>query len=207
MRRPPDNVPTHSITMNHPIPSTLLLAAAMLAASCGRHEACAQTTSESPMTEIRITVGGRTFAADIEDSETGRAFVGLLPLTLDMSELNGNEKYYYLDAPLPTRPQHYDDIEPGDLMLYGTSCVVLFYGPAGGYSYTRLGRLRQTDGLAEAVGRGSVSVTFEAAAAGLGEVAAPRTAARLHATDGTALRHEPAAGAFIKDGHKIVKQR
>ena len=193
--------------MNHPIPSTLLLAAAMLAASCGRHEACAQTTSESPMTEIRITVGGRTFAADIEDSETGRAFVGLLPLTLDMSELNGNEKYYYLDTTLPTRPQHYDAIEPGDLMLYGNSCVVLFYGPAGGYSYTRLGRLRQTDGLAEAVGHGSVSVTFEAATAGLSEVAAPRTVAKAYAPDGTPLGQEPMAGLYIQDGRKIMKQR
>ena len=46
-------------------------------------------------------------------------------------------------------------------MLYGNNCVVLFYGTAGGYSYTRIGRLRQTEGLADALGNGGVTVSFE----------------------------------------------
>lgn len=51
-------------------------------------------------------------------------------------------------------------------MLYGSNCVVLFYGKAGGYSYTRIGKLDSTEGLATAVGRGEVSVTFEKANSG-----------------------------------------
>ena len=48
-------------------------------------------------------------------------------------------------------------------MLYGSNCLVLFYGTAGGYSYTRIGRLNSTDGLAKAVGKGAATVTFEKA--------------------------------------------
>ena len=183
-----------------------LLAAvtALLAISCNKEEAHAQTTPQN-MTEINITVGGKTFAAEIEDTETGRAFLDRLPMTLDMSELNGNEKYHYLSESLPTNARHYNTIEPGDLMLYGSTCVVLFYGKAGGYSYTRLGRLKQTDGLAAAVGRGSVSVTFEAATTAISKTTAPKQAGKAYALNGTALRQEPAKGIFIKDGKKTVK--
>ncbi len=43
-------------------------------------------------TAIVVSAGGKRFAAIVEDTATGRAFLGKLPLTLDMSELNGNEK-------------------------------------------------------------------------------------------------------------------
>ena len=52
--------------------------------------------------KINVIIGGASFSATVEDTETGRAFVSMLPLTLDMNELNGNEKYYYLDSSLPT---------------------------------------------------------------------------------------------------------
>ena len=103
---------------------------------------------------ITITVNG-------EDNEAGRAFAALLPLTLDMSEMNGNEKYHYLDESLPTESYRPGTIQTGDLMLYGSSCVVLFYETfSSGYSYTRLGRINNPEGLAAAVGRGNVTVSF-----------------------------------------------
>lgn len=108
---------------------------------------------------ITITVGSAKFTAHIEDSETGRAFLAKLPMPLNMSELHGNEKYYYGD-PLPTNAKYYDTINPGDLMLYGNDCIVLFYGSAGGYSYTPIGTLTDTTGLAKALGSGKVDVTF-----------------------------------------------
>ena len=108
---------------------------------------------------IKITIGGKSFKADIEDTETGKAFIDRLPLTLDMSELNGNEKYCYGVA-LPRDDKYYNSIAAGDLMLYSGNCIVLFYGPAGGFSYTRIGKLTDTEGLKEALGTGSVEVTF-----------------------------------------------
>ena len=113
---------------------------------------------EQTMT-INITVGSKVFKADIENTETGKAFIGKLPLTLDMTELNGNEKYCY-GVSLPRADKHFDTIAPGDLMLYSGDCIVLFYGPAGGFSYTRIGKLTSTEGLKEALGTGGVKVTF-----------------------------------------------
>ena len=115
-------------------------------------------------TPIYLSIGGKRFAALVDDSETGREFLEKLPLTLSMSELNGNEKYCY-GVSLPSAPEYYDKIEPGELMLYGSNCIVLFYGKAGGYSYTRIGKLTSAEGLAEAVGSGAVSVTFDKAKA------------------------------------------
>ena len=109
---------------------------------------------------IKITVGSKSFKADIEDTETGKAFIGKLPLSLDMSELNGNEKYCY-GVSLPRNDKYYNSIAAGDLMLYSGNCIVLFYGPAGGYSYTRIGKLVSTEGLKEVLGTGSVKVSFE----------------------------------------------
>ena len=109
---------------------------------------------------IKITIGGKSFKADIEDTETGKAFIGKLPLSLEMSELNGNEKYCY-GVSLPRDDKYYNSIVAGDLMLYSGNCIVLFYGPAGGYSYTRIGKLVSTEGLKETLGTGSVKVSFE----------------------------------------------
>lgn len=120
------------------------------------------TTLRAEEMRINVTVGSRTFAATLADSETGRAFYNMLPLTLNMSELNGNEKYCYLDTSLPTATYRPGTINTGDLMLYGSSCVVLFYETfSSGYSYTRLGTLTDPAGLADALGAGAVTVGFE----------------------------------------------
>ena len=113
---------------------------------------------EQTMT-IKITVGGKDFKAAIEETETGKAFYAKLPLTLDMSELNGNEKYCY-GVSLPKADKYFASIAAGDLMLYSGNCIVLFYGAAGGYSYTRIGKLTSTEGLKEALGTGGVKVSF-----------------------------------------------
>ena len=117
-------------------------------------------TDEAESRAISVSVGGKRFAAVVENTATGRAFLEKLPLTISMNELNGNEKYCY-GVTLPTNASHCDAIAAGDLMLYGSDCFVLFYGSAGGYSYTRIGRLVSTDGLAEALGSGDATVTFE----------------------------------------------
>lgn len=110
---------------------------------------------------ITITVNGKSFEAELTDSEAAREFTKLLPLEVDMSELHGNEKYYYLDSPLTSSEQSIGKIRSGDLMLYGSDCVVLFYKDFSTvYSYTPLGRVTDDEGLAQALGSGGVSVLF-----------------------------------------------
>ena len=110
---------------------------------------------------MRITVGNKQFTVTLEKNASVDALVKMLPLTLNMSELNGNEKYFYLDSNLPTNSSRPSGIRIGDLMLYGSSCLVLFYESfSTSYSYTPVGRVDDPEGLAEALGRGSVAVTF-----------------------------------------------
>lgn len=120
-------------------------------------------SAPSPKTENTITVNDRTFYAELYDNETAEKFAEMLPLTLDMSELNGNEKYFYLSKDLPTEQMRPDKINSGDIMLYGSSCLVLFYDSfSTAYSYTPIGHIEDTDGLAEALGKGGAAVTFQA---------------------------------------------
>ena len=110
---------------------------------------------------IRITVGDQDFSAELYDNETTRAWVGQMPMTLEMSELNGNEKYHYFSESLPTNPKRPDAIHTGDLMLYGQSCLVLFYKDfVTSYSYTPLGYMEDATGLAQALENGNVTVSF-----------------------------------------------
>ena len=145
------------MTRRHP-----RLNSAVAAAVCGAAALSGAALAATGETAIVVSAGGKRFAAIVEDTATGRAFLGKLPLTLDMSELNGNEKYRY-GVTLPTAAEYCDTIAPGDLMLYGSNCLVLFYGAAGGYSYTRVGKLVSADGLAGALGTGTATVTFEKA--------------------------------------------
>lgn len=113
---------------------------------------------------LRVGAEETAFALTLADTEAARAFAARLPLTLEMTELNGNEKYARLDEPLPTASAVPDRIRTGDLMLWGDDTVVLFYDTfATSYSYTRLGAVEEADTLARALGRGGVRVTFEPA--------------------------------------------
>ena len=88
------------------------------------------TEEEKDMQKIVIEIGSKTFTATLYDNETARALTQLLPMTLNMSELNGNEKYYYLDNSLPTDPQRPSGIKTGDIMLYGRGAGSLPTGSA-----------------------------------------------------------------------------
>ncbi|QHT65183.1 hypothetical protein GXP67_00080 [Rhodocytophaga rosea] len=112
--------------------------------------------------QMRIKIGSSTFTATLYDNATATAFKALLPMTITMSELNGNEKYFDLADNLPATATNPGTIQNGDLMLYGSNTLVLFYKSfSTSYRYTKLGRINDTSGLAAALGSGNVLVTFE----------------------------------------------
>ena len=99
----------------------------------------------------------------LEDNPTARAFVQLLPATLEMAELNGNEKHASLPRSLPTNAVRPGTIRTGDVMLYGNEMLVVFYETfRSSYSYTRIGRVTESAGLAQALGPGNQRVAFTA---------------------------------------------
>lgn len=119
--------------------------------------------NDTPMrNKLKITIGSTSFTATLEDNAAATAFKALLPLTIRMSEMNGNEKYFYLDENLPTASTRPGTIRTGDLMLYGANCLVVFYKSfSSSYSYTRLGRIDNPSRLEAALGSGSATITFE----------------------------------------------
>ena len=107
---------------------------------------------EDKMENIKI------YNATIIDNETSKKFIEYLPIEFNMTELNGNEKYVYMDYTLPTdivSPKH---INAGDIMLYGNNCLVIFYKSFDtNYSYTKIGHI---DNLPD-LGNDNVIVIFE----------------------------------------------
>lgn len=116
---------------------------------------------ETIVPHLVIQAGEKIFTAKLDDNPSTQALLAKLPLTIEMSEINGNEKYYYFPDSLPTNSQEVGRVKSGDLMLYGSDCLVLFYeGFPTSYSYTRLGSLDDATGLAAALGRGKVQITL-----------------------------------------------
>ena len=107
---------------------------------------------------MKILIDGNEYIVNLENNETARKFVDMLPQELNMSELNGNEKYVYLDVTLPTNAYNPKRISAGDVMLFGNNCLVIFYKSFDtSYSYTKIGHI---DNLPD-LGNDSVSVKFE----------------------------------------------
>lgn len=164
---------------------------------------------EAPSSDtLVISVGDRRFTAALEENDSARTLTQRLPMTITMGELNGNEKYFYLPEDLPSAPERPGTIEAGDLMLYGSDCLVLFYESfVSSYSYTRLGRIADPEGLADAVGDGNVEVTFQMqAGGGNGDaVTDSRTlVAYFSATGTTEVLAQQAADVLDADLYEIV---
>jgi hypothetical protein len=108
-----------------------------------------------------MTINERRFAITLADNSTARAFAAQLPLTLNMEELNGNEKHARLPASLPANASRPGVIRNGDLMLYGADTLVVFYSTFNSmHAYTRIGRVGNIAGLPQALGQGNARVSF-----------------------------------------------
>lgn len=112
--------------------------------------------------KVRVKVGSKIFTVTLVNTNSAKAFREILPLEIDMVELNNNEKYCNLPNSLPTNSSKPQTIKSGDLMLYGSKTLVLFYKSfSTPYSYTQLGAIDDVTGLEEALGAGNVIVKFE----------------------------------------------
>ena len=119
--------------------------------------------AEETMTDIKVTVNGSVFEAKIyNDSPCAQQLLSKFPLTVTMNELNGNEKYYRFSESFSSNPENVESINSGDIMLYQSDYLVLFYETHNtSYTYTRIGYITDATGLKEAVGPGNPMVTFE----------------------------------------------
>ena len=115
---------------------------------------------ENAMT-VTMNINDQQFVVRLHDNPAAEEFVNALPLQLGMDELNGNEKFAYLPYALPSDPVRPGVIEAGDLMLYGTHTLVLFYESfESTYRYTPVGKVANPENLPAVMGRKRVWVGF-----------------------------------------------
>lgn len=106
--------------------------------------------TEEPVREVsnmlRLTIGENTILAELTDNAASRELSALLqsgPITMSASNYGGFEKVCALGTRLTS-----DDVQtttqPGDIMLYSSSQVVIFYG-SNSWAYTRLAKVVEKD--------------------------------------------------------------
>lgn len=109
----------------------------------------------------RVKINGETFIIQWDESETSKSFQKELPRSFTMKELNGNEKYVYMNHSFPSRPRAVKQIHKGDVMLYVDKCLVIFYKDfTTTYSYTRLGCLQNADALDQVADQKEITAQF-----------------------------------------------
>ena len=156
--------------MKNTLATLLLLFPILMGAACDQATPLPADGNENyidentdPMTDtLVIKVGDKAFTATLLNNPTANAIKAMLPLTMDMTELNGNEKYFRLAKNLPTNASNPGTINSGDLMLWGSNTLVLFYKTfSTSYSYTKFGRINNPAGLAAVLGAGNVTIKME----------------------------------------------
>jgi hypothetical protein len=152
-------------TMKHLITVLSCFICIQLFACCNKRTEGASNPNNVLNTDsmkLKITVGKNTFTATLYNNATVTAFKTRLPITINMRALNGNEKFFDLPNNLPANASNPGSLQAGDLMLYGSNTLVLFYKSfSTSYSYTPMGRIDDISGLTAALGPGSITVKYE----------------------------------------------
>ncbi len=121
----------------------------------------------SQETKIKLTINEDTvLAATLVDNSSADALVELLQnnsLTIQMSDYGNMEKVGSLGTSLP-RNDELITTEPGDIILYQGSALVIYYAP-NSWDFTRLGKIDNItqDKLKSILGDGDVTVKLEIA--------------------------------------------
>ena len=114
------------------------------------------------MQNIIITIKNKKYEAILYDNSTTKELIKKFPITITMSDLNGNEKYYNFSKSFSTSSENVANINKGDIMLFGDNCLVIFYKSfSTRYKYTKLGYIKNLEDLENSLGKGDISITFD----------------------------------------------
>ncbi len=106
---------------------------------------------------LGVEIDNKMYIIELEDSEAARNFLLLTPMTIEMEDLNGVEKYYYFNESIKGDELTYSKISKGDVMLYNGNCIVIFYNDtSNNEKYVKIGHINNLDELKE----GTLQVSF-----------------------------------------------
>ena len=113
------------------------------------------------MQNIIITIENKKYEAILYDNSTTKELIKKFPITITISDLNGNEKYYNFSKSFSTSSENVANINKGDIMLFGDNCLVIFYKSfSTRYRYTKLGYIKNLEDLENSLGKGDIEITF-----------------------------------------------
>ena len=109
-----------------------------------------------------IKINNNEFEFEFEDTEVANQIKSKLPFTVKMTNLNGNEVYYQFSGESFTKNEKsVNTINIGDIYLYQSNYLVLFYKTfSTSYSYTEIGKLKDSTGLDTIIGSSDVEVEW-----------------------------------------------
>lgn len=112
---------------------------------------------------MKLQIGDNTFTATLSDNSSAEALAEMLkegPVTVKMKDYGSMEKVGSLGSDLPRNDEQITT-EPGDIILYQGSAIVIYYAP-NSWNFTRLGKIDDVtqEELLNALGKGNVNVTF-----------------------------------------------
>jgi len=121
-------------------------------------------TNQTPAMKIRLKVGNKVLTATLADNKTARDFVSLLPLTLNMNDLFGREKFGHLPRAISEEGKRTHACAIGDIAYWSPGPDVAIYYQQDGEKIPDPGiiAIGKIDSGVEALNvRGSVKVTME----------------------------------------------
>ena len=108
---------------------------------------------------MKININNEEYVINVENETLMEELFNSLPQTFTMTELNGNEKYYYLNSNMKNaNSEAVGQVQKGDVMLFGSDCLVIFYDSfETEFRYTKIGHIDNLGDLEN--GNVDVSIT------------------------------------------------
>ncbi len=121
------------------------------------------TNNEENTKSMNLQIGDKTLTATLADNSSADALVKELangPITVSMRDYGNMEKVGSLGKSYPRNDESITT-EPGDIILYQGSALVIYYAP-NSWSFTRLGKIDNItrEELMKVLGEGDVTVTL-----------------------------------------------
>ncbi len=142
----------------------LCLAAALALACCLAFcaaEEIPENSGEAKKLKMNVQIGEFCFTATLEDNQAVSELVEMMeqePVTIEMEDYAGFEKVGALGTRLTAKDVQ-TTTRSGDIVLYNSSNIVIFYG-TNSWAYTRIGHIDDLTDWETALGSGSVTAVF-----------------------------------------------
>lgn len=102
-----------------------------------------ETQEVGKLADIKINVAGTIYTAVSESTKAAENFLTQLPLDIEMTDLNENEKRGYTYFKMATEARKLGKIEIGDILISGDSYIIIATKTfKSNQKYTKLGHIQ-----------------------------------------------------------------